>query len=102
MLSSDVLKADEEHIPYALPQVPFMSPDMVHSGVLKDWMDDDRMWVPMTATVAFKPCLLSASNGYFTNILRVRHRGFLSRHRHAGAVHALVLRGRWHYLEHAH
>jgi 2,4'-dihydroxyacetophenone dioxygenase len=44
--------------------------------------------------------LLSASNGYFTNILRVRQNGILARHRHAGAVHALVLRGRWHYLEH--
>ena len=25
--------------------------------------------------------------------------GILSRHRHAGAVHAFTLRGRWHYLE---
>jgi glyoxylate utilization-related uncharacterized protein len=24
----------------------------------------------------------------------------LSRHRHSGPVHALTLRGRWHYLEH--
>ena len=58
------------------------------------------MWVPQTAAVSFKPCLLSAGNGYFVNILRVRRNGILSRHRHAGAVHALVLRGRWHYLEH--
>ncbi len=26
--------------------------------------------------------------------------GVLSRHRHAGAVHAIVLKGHWHYLEH--
>src|ERR1035437_1465638 len=26
---------------------------------------DDRMWVPQTAAVSFKPCLLSAGNGYF-------------------------------------
>jgi hypothetical protein len=32
------------------------------------------MWVPQTATVSFKPCLLSASNGYFVNILRVRRK----------------------------
>jgi 2,4'-dihydroxyacetophenone dioxygenase len=83
-----------------MPPVPFMSADMVHLGVLRDWLNDDRLWVPMTATVWFKPCLLSASNGYFTNILRVRQNGILSRHRQAGAVHALVLRGRWHYLEH--
>jgi quercetin dioxygenase-like cupin family protein len=73
---------------------------MVHPGVLSNWLEDDRMWVPQTATVSFKPCLLSASNGYFVNILRVRQKGVLSRHRHAGAVHALVLRGCWHYLEH--
>ncbi|KAJ0114118.1 uncharacterized protein J7T55_007952 [Diaporthe amygdali] len=30
----------------------------------------------------------------------VRWSGILSRHRHAGAVHATVLKGRWHYLEH--
>ena len=34
------------------------------------------------------------------NLLRVRKSGILSRHRHAGPVHATVLKGRWHYLEH--
>lgn len=81
-------------------QASFVPADMVLPGVLTDWLRDDELWVPMTATVSFKPCVLSASNGYFTNILRVRQNGVLSRHRHAGAVHALVLRGRWHYLEH--
>lgn len=100
MLSNKVVKSDEDYIPYALPQVPFMSHDMVHTGVLGDWLKDDQLWVPQTATVSFKPCLFSASNGYFVNILRVRQNGILSRHRHSGAVHALVLRGRWHYLEH--
>jgi 2,4'-dihydroxyacetophenone dioxygenase len=90
----------DEMIPYSGPAVPCMAQDMVHAGVLKEWMEDDRLWVPQTATVSFKPCLLSASNGYFTNILRVRQTGILSRHRHAGPVHALVLRGRWRYLEH--
>jgi len=100
MPSNSAVKPDGDRVPYAAPQVPFMQPDMVYSGVLSDWLEDDRMWVPQTATVSFKPCLLSASNGYFVNILRVRQKGVLSRHRHAGAVHALVLRGRWHYLEH--
>ena len=100
MPSNSAVKPDGDRVPYPAPQVPFMQPDMVHSGVLSDWLEDDRLWVPQTATVSFKPCLLSASNGYFVNILRVRQKGVLSRHRHAGAVHALVLRGRWHYLEH--
>jgi 2,4'-dihydroxyacetophenone dioxygenase len=100
MFSDNTLMPDEDRIPYSLPQAPFMAPDLVHAGVLEEWMEDDRLWVPMTPTVSFKPCLLSASNGYFVNVLRVRHNGVLSRHRHAGAVHALVLRGRWRYLEH--
>jgi glyoxylate utilization-related uncharacterized protein len=100
MLLKNPGKTEEAHVPYSMRPAPFMSSDMVHPSVLTEWLDDDRMWVPQTETVAFKPCLLSASNGYFTNILRVRQNGILSRHRHAGAVHALVLRGRWHYLEH--
>ncbi len=34
------------------------------------------------------------------NLLRVRQSGVLSRHRHSGPVHAIVIKGRWHYLEH--
>lgn len=94
MPSNSAVKPDGDRVPCAVPQVPFMQPDMVHSEVLSDWLEEDRMWVPHAATVSFKTCLLSASNGYFVNILRVRQNGVLSRHRHAGAVHALVLRGR--------
>ena len=50
-------------------------------------------------TWRFRPLVLAASQGSFVNILRVRRSGILSRHRHAGAVHAFTLRGRWHYLE---
>lgn len=93
-------KPDETFVPYSGPPVPFLSADIVQPGVLSHWLADDELWVPMTDTVSFKPCLLSPGNGYFTNLLRVRKNGILSRHRHAGAVHALVLRGRWQYLEH--
>ncbi|MFJ4067668.1 2,4'-dihydroxyacetophenone dioxygenase family protein [Pseudomonas sp. NPDC089996] len=93
-------KPDELAIPYQLPQVPFMSPDMVHPGVLGKWLEDDQLWVPVTASVSFKPLLLNVSGGYYINLLRVRQSGVLSRHRHTGGVHALVLKGRWYYLEH--
>jgi len=56
--------------------------------------------VPQSKDVSFRPLILSASQGYFVNILRVRKSGILSRHRHAGPVHAITLKGRWHYLEH--
>jgi hypothetical protein len=94
------VKPDELAIPYALPQVPFMSPDMVHPGVMTTWLEDDNLWVPVTKSVSFKPLLLSVSGGYYINLLRVRQSGVLSRHRHSGAVHAIVLKGRWYYLEH--
>lgn len=92
--------AENDLVPYSGPPVPHMQPDIVLPGVLRDWLADDNLWVPQTPTVWFKPLLLSPSNGYFVNLLRVRMQGILSRHRHTGAVHALVLRGRWHYLEH--
>jgi hypothetical protein len=93
-------RGDEEAIPYQLPQPPFMSADIVHLGVLDKMLEDDKLWVPMTKTVSFKPLLLCASQGYYVNLLRVRQSGVLSRHRHTGPVHAMVLKGRWYYLEH--
>jgi 2,4'-dihydroxyacetophenone dioxygenase len=73
---------------------------LVHLGVFTDWLADDELWVPATTTVSFKPLLFNVSQGYYINLLRVRGGGLLSRHRHNGPVHALVLKGRWHYLEH--
>ena len=98
--TAPLAKLDERAIPYALPQVSFMSADLVHLGVLGRWLEDDPLWVPVTASVSFKPLLLSTSGGYYVNLLRVRRAGVLSRHRHSGAVHAIVLKGRWLYLEH--
>lgn len=57
-------KPDELAIPYQLPQVPYMTPDMVHAGVLTNWLEDDNLWVPVTSTVSFKPLLLSTTGGY--------------------------------------
>lgn len=85
--------------PYQGEQPFGMVDDLVVSGALA--LDDDaRFWVPQSRDVTFKPLVLSASQGYFVNVLRVRRNGILSRHRHTGPVHATVLRGRWHYLEH--
>lgn len=90
---------EQEAIPYK-GEAPYgMVEDLVETGAL-DLDGDERFWVPQSADVSFKPLLLSVSQGYFVNILKVRRRGILSRHRHAGPVHATVLRGRWHYLEH--
>jgi 2,4'-dihydroxyacetophenone dioxygenase len=61
---------------------------------------NDRVWVPQGENVWFRPLCLNRSQGYWMNLLKVRKSGVLSRHRHPQAVHGLVLKGRWHYLEH--
>lgn len=88
-----------EAVPYRGPALPGTLEDLVIPGVL-NLEDDEQMWVPQAPDVSFRPLLFSVSQGYFVNILRVRRNGILSRHRHAGPVHATTLRGRWHYLEH--
>ena len=90
---------DASRIPYQGPQPYGMVPDFVEQGAL-DLDADQHLWVPQADNVSFKPLLLSVSEGYFVNLLRVTKTGVLSRHRHAGPVHAITLRGRWHYLEH--
>lgn len=92
---------DESKIAYQLPQPAGMLPDIFVAGALDLDGGDPRAWVPQSAQVSFKPLILSVSQGYYVNILRVRQAGVLSRHRHSGPVHALTLRGKWRYLEHA-
>lgn len=91
---------EEAAIPYRGAPAYGMVEDLVVERAL-DLDDDEKFWVPQSKDVSFKPLVLSVSQGYFVNILRVRKNGILSRHRHAGPVHAIVLRGRWHYLEHS-
>jgi 2,4'-dihydroxyacetophenone dioxygenase len=90
---------DTSKVAYQLPQPVGMVADIFSAGVL-DLECDAQHWVPQSADVWFRPLVLSVSQGYYVNILRVRASGVLSRHRHSGPVHALTLRGRWHYLEH--
>lgn len=91
---------DPQKVPYQLPQPTGMIAEIVHPGACTEWLEDDELWVPQAESVSMKPLILSASQGYYVNLLRVRKAGVLSRHRHSGPVHAFVLRGRWHYLEH--
>lgn len=91
---------DTSAVPYQGPPLYRVPEDLVHLNVLDLDNADERLWVPQTENVWFRPLLFNVSQGYFVNLLRVRKSGILSRHRHAGPVHATVLRGRWHYLEH--
>ena len=84
-------------MPYQYPTPPDALPEIVVESAIPK---DERLWVPQAENVWFRPLCLNASQGYWTNLLRVRKSGVLSRHRHPQAVHGLVLKGRWRYLEH--
>jgi 2,4'-dihydroxyacetophenone dioxygenase len=82
---------DTRAIPFRGAQPFGMLPDLVIGGAL-ELAADEQLWVPQGPGVEFRPLLLAVSQGYFVNLLRVRKSGILSRHRHAGPVHAFVLR----------
>lgn len=81
-------------------QLPFPAEALSEIVIEKAIPEEEALWVPQAENVWFRPLCLNRSQGYWTNLLRVRKSGVLSRHRHPQAVHGLVLRGRWHYLEH--
>jgi 2,4'-dihydroxyacetophenone dioxygenase len=88
-----------DRAPYIGEPLPNVVADLIVPEVLGEDVDD-RLWVPQAPGVVFRPLQFNVSQGYFVNVLRVRRSGILSRHRHTGPVHAITLRGRWHYLEH--
>jgi len=83
--------------PYQLPNPPEALREIVVESAIPQ---DERVWVPQGENVSFRPLCLNVSSGYWMNLLRVRKSGVLSRHRHPQAVHGMVLKGRWRYLEH--
>lgn len=61
---------------------------------------DEREWVPAAREgVWMRPLLFDTVRGAWTNVVRMRTEGFISRHAHPGPVHGLVLKGCWHYAE---
>jgi 2,4'-dihydroxyacetophenone dioxygenase len=89
---------DMSRMPYQLPFPKEAATEIVVGSALPE---DERVWVPQMENVWFRPLCLNTVQGYWVNLLRVRKSGVLSRHRHPAPVHGYVLRGRWHYLEHA-
>ena len=63
---------------------PTTPPDAVREIVETAIPDDERLWVPQADRVWFRPLLLNAVNGGWTNLLKVTRSGVLSRHRHPG------------------
>ncbi|MCG5078453.1 2,4'-dihydroxyacetophenone dioxygenase family protein [Paraburkholderia tagetis] len=83
--------------PYQLPFPKEAAKEIVVGSAIPQ---DECLWVPQAENVWFRPLCLNVSTGYWMNLLRVRKSGVLSRHRHPQAVHGMVLKGRWRYLEH--
>ena len=88
---------DQCAVAYQLPMPDHAAEDIVIADAIPE---DERLWVQQQENVWFRPLCLSASGGYWMNLLRVRKSGVLTRHRHPAPVHGFVLKGRWHYLEH--
>lgn len=84
--------------PDATPLTPYQLPFPVDAQdeivVPKAIAEDERIWVPQSESVSFRPLCLNRSQGYWMNVLRVRKSGVLSRHRHPQPVHGFVLKGR--------
>lgn len=74
-----------------------MRPDFLVEDVLPR---DERLWVELSAGVSSRPLQFNVTQGQYTHVLRVQRSGLVQRQRHGGPVHAFVLKGRWHYLEH--
>ncbi|PSL21157.1 2,4'-dihydroxyacetophenone dioxygenase family protein [Shimia abyssi] len=90
----------QDHDPRMPYQLPFPQDAQEEIVIPEAVATDERIWVPQTENVSFRPLCLNRSQGYWMNLLRVRKSGVLSRHRHPQPVHGFVLKGRWHYLEH--
>ncbi|WP_050461843.1 2,4'-dihydroxyacetophenone dioxygenase family protein [Herbaspirillum autotrophicum] len=92
-----VNSAASKMMPYQYPNPKEAPKEIVVGSAIPD---DERVWVPQAENVWFRPLCLNVSQGYWTNLLRVRKSGVLSRHKHPAPVHGMVLKGRWRYLEH--
>lgn len=61
---------------------------------------DEREWVPTAmAGVWMRPLLFDTVRGAWTNVVRMRTEGFVSRHAHPAPVHGFVISGSWRYAE---
>ena len=89
--------AQTDRVPFQGQQPWGMPAEMVVNDVLAD---DPRMWAPLGPEMWSRPLMLNTSQGYYSHVIKVKRSGLLQRHRHSGHVHAWVIRGKWHYLEH--
>lgn len=62
--------------------------------------EDEREWVPAAMpNVWMRPLLFDTVRGAWTNVVRMRTVGLVSRHAHPSPVHGFVIAGSWRYAE---
>lgn len=62
--------------------------------------EDEREWVPAAMpNVWMRPLLFDTVRGAWTNVVRMRTVGLISRHAHPSPVHGFVIAGSWRYAE---
>ena len=92
-------------LPPKSEHVLYDPPVMGHLGMKPELVvpepTDERIWVEIEPNVCFRPLFFDMNTGGHGEVLRVRKGGVLSKHRHPSPVHGVVLKGRWHYMEHS-
>jgi 2,4'-dihydroxyacetophenone dioxygenase len=76
------------------------APNQVSDLVVPTIPTDERLWVPQTKNVWFRPIMFNVTEGAWVNLLRIKRSGILNRHRHPAPVYGYVIKGSWRYLEH--
>lgn len=75
---------------------PFAPAEIVEFAV----PTDEREWVPAAMPgVWLRPLMFDTLRGAWTNVVRLRTTGVISRHAHPAPVHGYVIKGQWHYAE---
>jgi 2,4'-dihydroxyacetophenone dioxygenase len=62
--------------------------------------DDDRFFVPLSATVVSRPLWISLAQNRWADVLMAKQPGLVNRHYHPHQVFGYTLSGQWSYLEH--
>jgi 2,4'-dihydroxyacetophenone dioxygenase len=76
-------------------------PDALPETYIQDApIDDDRYYVPFSATVSSRPLWISPTTNRWCDVLMAKEAGLVNRHNHPHEVFAYTISGKWGYLEH--
>src|SRR5262249_39270071 len=83
------------------PINPVFKPHALPEAYIKSAVtEDERYYLPITATVWTRPLFISTSHNRWCDILFAKGAGMVNRHYHPHGVFAYTISGKWGYLEH--